>query len=395
MKIERVAVIKHGSAVNEVKIVCGLGDSEKFAMHDSIIPYAKEFLEVFSEMDLLFVGRKLSYQELEYANCRAVDVLSEFPSGLPLPVRTFRRLKADRVIRKEISLYHPQIVFGAGLSKDQAVQFDMAKKAGALYVPMIVGPLDKKPIDPIRLRYWKKEREMLKSDEVPYILTRGQFLRDHVIDITGVSPEKVLDYWPQYPPSFYEDNTPSPFVNEGPNLLWVGRLSGEKGVMMLPQIIEGVRKKHSNIKLNILGVGFLEDDLRSELKKIDPDEKNWELVGYIPSTEISRYFLNCDVFIMTSLDEGFGKTLFEGMLCGAPIVVSDVDNMPYLVQDGVRGFLAEPGNPESFIEKICTLLEDPKLAAEFGENAAKYSRDVHKPSFSSRAMEIIRKVEMK
>lgn len=394
MKIERVAIIKHGSAVNEVSAVCGLPGSEKVAMHDSIIPYAKEFLDVFSEMELLFIGRKLSYQELEYANCRAVDVLSQFPSTLPLPVRTIRRLKADRVIRKEISRHRPQILFGTGLSKDQAVQFDMAKKVGALYVPMIVSPLDKKPNDPVRMRYWKKELDMMRSDEVPFILTRGEFLRDHVIETTGVASEKVLDYWPQYPPSFYEDIAPSPFVHDGSNLLWVGRLGAEKGVMMLPEIIDGVRKRHSNIKMHILGVGFLEDDLRSELTKIDPDGKNWEMVGYVPSTEISRYFSNCDVHVMTTLDEGFGKTLFEGMLCGAPIVVSDVDNMPYLVKDGVRGFLAEPGNPEPFIEKICTLLENPKLAAEFGKNAAEYSRDVHKPSFSTRAIEIIRKAEM-
>ncbi len=63
--IERVAVIKHGSAVNELKNVVGLSDDKTAAIHDSVIPYTQEFLDAFSEKRLLLIGRKYSYNEFE------------------------------------------------------------------------------------------------------------------------------------------------------------------------------------------------------------------------------------------------------------------------------------------------------------------------------------------
>ena len=96
---------------------------------------------------------------------------------------------------------------------------------------------------------------------------------------------------------------------------------------------------------------------------------------------------------MTTLDEGFGKVLFEGMLCGAPIVVSNIDNMPYLVEDSKHGLLVEPGNITAFVESIDKLLNDMDLASQLGINAANFARNVNKPSLTKRIKDLLDELE--
>jgi glycosyltransferase involved in cell wall biosynthesis len=74
-----------------------------------------------------------------------------------------------------------------------------------------------------------------------------------------------------------------------------------------------------------------------------------------------------DVGVMASFHEGLSNACLEQAAAGLPLVVSDVGGLPEIVDDGVTGFVAEPGDVGGFEDRIGRLLEDPDLRREAGE----------------------------
>ena len=72
------------------------------------------------------------------------------------------------------------------------------------------------------------------------------------------------------------------------------------------------------------------------------------------------------IFVLPSLDEGFGVAALEAMASGLPVVASDVGGLRELMQDGETGFLVPPEAPAEFAKKIRLLLENQELREKMG-----------------------------
>lgn len=107
---------------------------------------------------------------------------------------------------------------------------------------------------------------------------------------------------------------------EEPILINVGRLDVAKGHKNLFKILKLVKEEIPNIKLKILGKGDLEKELK-ELAKFLSIEANIDFLGYVnnPYREIEK----ADIFVMTSLYEGFPGVLVESLACKTPIISTD------------------------------------------------------------------------
>ena len=75
------------------------------------------------------------------------------------------------------------------------------------------------------------------------------------------------------------------------------------------------------------------------------------------------------VFALTSDSEGLSLALMEAMLCGLPAVVSDVGDLPELVEHGVNGYLVAERTPEAFAGPLAELLSDAARLARFSQAA--------------------------
>lgn len=69
-----------------------------------------------------------------------------------------------------------------------------------------------------------------------------------------------------------------------------------------------------------------------------------------PQQEIARIYAACDLWLFTSLHEGFGLPILEAMACGTPVLATRAGAAPQLI-DGVNGSLLEP-DPEAFLSEI-------------------------------------------
>jgi len=89
--------------------------------------------------------------------------------------------------------------------------------------------------------------------------------------------------------------------------------------------------------------------------------------GRVDANELFDFYARSDIFVSTSLHEGFGMAIAEAMYHHLPIVATNCGAVPHLVQDGVNGFLVPPEDYEQLAEKIVRLLESEQLRKNMGD----------------------------
>ncbi len=88
-------------------------------------------------------------------------------------------------------------------------------------------------------------------------------------------------------------------------------------------------------------------------------------LGSVPHAQMRSLLEACDVVLNCSLSEGgMANSVLEAMVCGRPVLASDIEGNRSLVEDGVTGFLFS--GPEEFETKAARLLGDPGLRQSLG-----------------------------
>ena len=99
--------------------------------------------------------------------------------------------------------------------------------------------------------------------------------------------------------------------------------------------------------------------LRSELEALARELGLEERVQFLgPSTAVEEELRRSRVFVLSSDSEGLPLSVMEAMMCGLPAVVSDVGDLPDLVEDGVNGFRVARRDPEALASRLQCLLAD-------------------------------------
>ena len=139
--------------------------------------------------------------------------------------------------------------------------------------------------------------------------------------------------------------------DEPPHVLYVGRLSEEKGVRELAEAARG-------LPLVVVGDG--------PLRSLFP-----EAVGFVPPRELGTWYERAALVVVPSRREGYGMVAREAMAHGRPVVATAVGGLVDAVEDGVTGLLVPPGDPLALRHGIEELLGDEALRRRLGENAAR------------------------
>lgn len=149
-------------------------------------------------------------------------------------------------------------------------------------------------------------------------------------------------------------------------VLAVGGLRAKKGHRVLVGAAASLVARGIGVRLAFAGTGPEEATLR---RTADARGVPVEFLGAAsPETvraELSRaavFALPCVVAANGDLD-GLPVALMEAMAAGVPVVSTRLSGIPELVEDGVTGLLAEPGDVEGLAAAIRRLLEDGDLAA--------------------------------
>jgi glycosyltransferase involved in cell wall biosynthesis len=137
--------------------------------------------------------------------------------------------------------------------------------------------------------------------------------------------------------------------DDPPHVLYVGRLSEEKGI---PELLEATAR----IPRVIVGDG----PLRNRIP---------EAIGFVPPTELGLYYERAAVVVCPSRREGYGVVAREAMAYGRPVVASAVGGLADAIEDGVTGILVPPRDRVALRTAIERLLSDTELRSRLGASA--------------------------
>lgn len=157
----------------------------------------------------------------------------------------------------------------------------------------------------------------------------------------------------------------SDIVNK--EVLAVGRLTEQKGFDMLIDVWSLVNKKNNEWRLTIVGEGEDKEKLLKKIKEYGLEES----IEIKPFTNnISEYYLNSSIYVLSSRYEGFGLVMIEAQSYGLPVVAFDCPTGPRnIINNNLDGYLVEANNIEKMAEYLFELINDENKRREFSNNA--------------------------
>lgn len=145
----------------------------------------------------------------------------------------------------------------------------------------------------------------------------------------------------------------------------VGRLEARKNFTLFIEIASKLAQQQPNIFFAIFGDGPERQQLEKLAGTLLPPN-SWKFFGHLPN--VDTFFSVFDVFCYTSLPfEGMPNVIMEAAAAGVPVVASAVDEVPVLVEDEKTGYLVKNSDPDAFVERILSLIEDKKRCKLLGE----------------------------
>lgn len=160
-----------------------------------------------------------------------------------------------------------------------------------------------------------------------------------------------------------------------PRLLYVGRLSREKGVAYLLEAVALLRRGGVVAALAVCGDG----SERGALERL-AQEKGLEgcvkFHGFVPwGRQLEETYDASDVFVLPSLSEGVPKVLLEAMSRGVPIVATEVGGVGDILRNLENGILVAPGAAGPIAEAVRRLEHDDRLRARLVRGGLDFARD--------------------
>ena len=146
-------------------------------------------------------------------------------------------------------------------------------------------------------------------------------------------------------------------------LVVVGRLSAQKGHMILLQALPQVARRFADVRVMLYGEGPEEERLRSAARRLGVSR----LVVFAGVTEeVAQGIASSSALVLPSLWEGFPNAVLEAMACARPVVATRLPGMAELIQDGRTGLLVPPGDAGALAAALIRVLADPREAAAMG-----------------------------
>lgn len=174
-------------------------------------------------------------------------------------------------------------------------------------------------------------------------------------------------------------------------ILFVGRISPEKGVHVIIDAFNKVVSRYPQAQLKLVGsenalvpwytldredpqiqnlLPYYQGSYRAQLQEriASTAASSVFFLGKVPHFELFEYYQQADIFLFPSVwNEAFGMPIIEAMSMGLPVIATRGGAFPELVEDGKTGLLVERGDADALAEAILRLLVDDNLRIAMGE----------------------------
>lgn len=165
--------------------------------------------------------------------------------------------------------------------------------------------------------------------------------------------------------------------NDHFNILYFGGISQRRGIYTCIQSLGELTKEYSNIKLILIGPvdGHERADFETAISQKDIKDSIMH-IPWIDISELPSYINDSHVCISPIVknaqhDSGVANKVFQYMLMGKPVIVSNCIPQSQLIAEGKSGLVFESENAQDLSEKIIQLYGNKDLREEMGSNGRK------------------------
>jgi glycosyltransferase involved in cell wall biosynthesis len=162
---------------------------------------------------------------------------------------------------------------------------------------------------------------------------------------------------------------PSKTIIKEKAILYTGRIGLGKGLMDIVNVGARLKRSHPNVKIFLIGNGPEKKRIERRLK-IDCLNQI-KIISHLSHQELIKFYQKSIVYIHPSVYEGLPTSILEAMACELPVVATNVSGIPEEVDNGITGYMFQPGDIQGFYDRIVELLEDKDKQKSFGKAGRK------------------------
>lgn len=189
-----------------------------------------------------------------------------------------------------------------------------------------------------------KLAEILNSDNCQRIICVSRVVAEYLKAIVS-EKEKIKIIYPGleiFPQQKFEKNN---------DLIFAGRFSEEKNILLLIKAFARVSEKIKNIKLKIVGTGPQEKKIKSLIRKLNL-ENRIELIPFLSQEKLFEIISQHKLLINPSIIESLSLITLESLFLGTPVIVSKNPGHLEVTQNGKFGLLFNPKDEKDLETKI-------------------------------------------
>jgi len=203
------------------------------------------------------------------------------------------------------------------------------------------------------------------------VVVLGNKERDFFVKECNIESCAVIHNSIFCPPSFAKfDKSPTVICT-------MGKLGQRKGTYDLLEAIPAILSEFPEVEFWICGDGEIE-----KVKQVVENkglEKNVKLLGWVSGDEKEEIYLSTSIYVLPSYFEGMPRSILEAMSYGLPVIATNVNAIPELIEDGNTGILIEPGDANTLAGTVLKLLRDKQMRILMGQSARKSIQEKFDP----------------
>lgn len=220
--------------------------------------------------------------------------------------------------------------------------------------------------------------EKLLAKWTDVLITVSNLNKKKIIDLNIAHENKIKNIYSGIDLSLFTNKRNDDFRKElnleNDHLLLgsVGRLSDQKDPITMIEAFGIISKPFPNAHLALVGDGELKGKI---LEKIDKLKLNGKVHLTGNKNNPWSVYHSMDLFIMSSIYEGLGRSITEALSCGVPVVCTDVEGVPEIVRDNITGILVPPKDANKLADGIIRTLNDMETAKKMAEEGRRFVKD--------------------
>lgn len=230
-------------------------------------------------------------------------------------------------------------------------------------------------------------KQLKEYEEVDFIMTCSNFIKDSFIKRGVPSQKLLLNYLGVDTQEFYvlpSTKNRTKFV-----VGYVGAMSVRKNIKGLINAIKILLEEHK-VGIELLLVGGID---QNSFNKKELEHNFITYIPPVPQKDLVNYYNQMDLFVLNSIEDGFGMVTLQAMSCGLPVIISEMAGSRELINDGENGFIVPASNDQLLAKKILWFYNNRSAGRQMGsKNRDIVSENYTWSRYGQRYLNIIKKL---